>query len=54
MKQQTNLTLLKQRRAGVLLHINSLPSAHYVGDLGAEAYRFVDFLHDIGASVWQT
>jgi len=54
MKQQTNLSLLRQRRAGVLLHISSLPSTHYVGDLGAEAYRFVDFLHDIGASVWQT
>jgi len=54
MKQQTKLSLLKQRRAGVLLHISSLPSAHYVGDLGVEAYRFVDFLHDIGASVWQT
>jgi 4-alpha-glucanotransferase len=54
MKQQTNLSLLRRRRAGVLLHISSLPSTHYVGDLGAEAHRFVDFLHDIGASVWQT
>ena len=42
------------RRAGVLLHISSLPSAHYTGDLGAEAYRFVDFLHDTGVTVWQT
>ncbi|MGB7815175.1 MAG: 4-alpha-glucanotransferase [Methylotenera sp.] len=54
MTQQSKLSLLKQRRAGVLLHISSLPSTHYVGDLGAEAYRFVDFLHDIGATVWQT
>ena len=54
MKQQLNAPLLKKRRAGVLLHISSLPSAHYVGDLGEEAYRFVDFLHDIGATVWQT
>lgn len=45
---------LSQRRAGVLLHISSLPSKGLVGDLGAEAYRFVDFLHEIGASVWQT
>lgn len=43
-----------QRRAGVLLHISSLPSAYYTGDLGAEAYRFIDFLHDVGARVWQT
>ncbi len=40
---------LNQRRAGVLLHITSLPSR----DLGQDAYRFVDFLHDVGASVWQ-
>ena len=42
------------RRAGILLHISSLPSACYVGDLGVEAYRFVDFLQEIGATVWQT
>lgn len=49
-----NLLLENQRRAGVLLHISSLPSAYYTGDLGVEAYRFVDFLHEIGATVWQT
>lgn len=43
-----------QRGAGVLLHISSLPSNYYTGDLGVEAYRFVDFLHEIGATVWQT
>lgn len=52
---QTNYSPpLNKRRAGVLLHISSLPGANAVGDLGAEAYRFVDFLHGIGASVWQT
>jgi len=54
MSQQAKVSLLNQRRAGVLLHISSLPSTNYVGDLGAEAYRFVDFLHDAGATVWQT
>jgi len=59
MLEQAKFPLLNQRRAGVLLHISSLPSANdaranYVGDLGAEAYRFVDFLHEIGATVWQT
>ncbi len=54
MTLQINSSLLNQRRAGVLLHISSLPSAFYTGDLGNEAYRFVDFLHEIGASVWQT
>src|SRR5688572_4603559 len=38
------------RRAGVLLHVTSLPGA---GDLGDAAYRFVDFLAAAGCSVWQ-
>ncbi len=54
MTQHAHVSLLNQRRVGVLLHISSLPSANYVGDLGVEAYHFVDFLHSIGASVWQT
>jgi 4-alpha-glucanotransferase len=52
--KRTNLSLLSQRRAGVLLHISSLPSSSYVGDLGKEAYRFVDFLNSAGVTVWQT
>lgn len=54
MTLQTNSSRESQRRTGVLLHISSLPSAYYTGDLGIEAYRFVDFLHEVGASVWQT
>ncbi len=54
MTLQTQASLLNQRQAGVLLHISSLPSAFYTGDLGVESYRFVDFLHEIGAKVWQT
>lgn len=54
MIKATKKSPLSKRRAGVLLHISSLPSKGNVGDLGAEAYRFVDFLHEIGASVWQT
>ena len=33
-----------QRSSGILLHPTSLPSMHGIGDLGREAYRFVDFL----------
>ncbi len=40
---------LSVRRAGVLLHITSLPG----GDVGEDAFRFVDFLADAGATVWQ-
>jgi 4-alpha-glucanotransferase len=43
-----------RRRAGVLLHISSLPGNGSCGDLGSEARKFVDFLVDAGISVWQT
>ncbi|MBT4146844.1 MAG: 4-alpha-glucanotransferase [Gammaproteobacteria bacterium] len=46
--------LLAQRRAGVLLHITSLPNDHGSGNLGKEAYNFVNFLHTAGIKVWQT
>jgi 4-alpha-glucanotransferase len=46
-------SLLKRRRAGVLLHITSLPGPGATGDLGSQAYRFVDFLVASGMSVWQ-
>lgn len=39
-----------KKQAGVLLHISSLPT----GNLGQDAYRFVDFLASSGVSVWQT
>lgn len=46
--------LLHKRRAGVLLHITSLPGSNGGGDLGESAYHFVRFLRDAGVSVWQT
>lgn len=47
-------SILDRRRAGILLHITSLPGSFGNGDLGQEAYRFVDFLASCGVSVWQT
>jgi 4-alpha-glucanotransferase len=41
------------RASGILLHPTSLPGPHGVGDLGPEAYRFVDFLHAAGLKLWQ-
>ncbi|MBR1730671.1 MAG: 4-alpha-glucanotransferase [Selenomonadaceae bacterium] len=41
------------RRAGILLHPTSLPSKYGVGDLGKEAFEFVDYLKSAGQSVWQ-
>ena len=48
-----NASPLSRRTSGVLLHITSLPGAHGCGDLGAEAYHFVDWLVAAGQSLWQ-
>lgn len=45
---------LDHRRAGILLHPTSLPGAGKNGELGMQAYHFVDFLAQSGLSVWQT
>lgn len=45
--------LLQQRQAGVLLHLTSLPITPGNGDLGAQAYYFVDFLVSTACRVWQ-
>ena len=42
------------RRNGILMHISSLPSEYGVGSLGVPAYKFIDFLHEAGQSLWQT
>ena len=47
-------SILDRRRAGILLHITSLPGGRHNGDLGSDAYRFVDFLVVAGITVWQT
>ncbi|HHL44985.1 MAG TPA: 4-alpha-glucanotransferase [Gammaproteobacteria bacterium] len=47
------MTLADERRAGILLHITSLPGGIGNGDLGPEAYRFVEFLAASAVSVWQ-
>ena len=44
---------LQQRQAGILLHPTSLPGPWHCGDLGVEAYHFVDFLVAAGQRVWQ-
>ncbi|MFN2597985.1 MAG: 4-alpha-glucanotransferase [Pyrinomonadaceae bacterium] len=42
-----------QRASGVLLHPTSLPGGYGVGDLGAEARAFADFLADAAQTLWQ-
>lgn len=53
MSQTLHEGILDRRRAGILLHITSLPGPAQCGDLGADAYRFVDFIHKTGFTVWQ-
>ncbi len=45
--------LLTTRRAGVLMHITSLPGRHGSGDLGSEAHAYAHWLARAGVSVWQ-
>lgn len=44
---------LKERTAGVMLHVSSLPSDTGIGNFGGGAYHFVDYLQSSGISVWQ-
>ena len=45
--------MFDSRVSGILLHLTSLPSRFGIGDLGNEAYRFVDFLETNCQRVWQ-
>jgi len=42
-----------RRESGILFHPASLPSSGGIGDLGAEAYSFMDFLEAAGQGYWQ-
>lgn len=41
------------RASGILLHPTSLPGSFGIGDLGDEAYSFIDFLAASKQSLWQ-
>jgi len=41
------------RASGILLHPTSLPGRYGIGDLGAEAFKFVDFLQKARQTYWQ-
>lgn len=43
----------QRRRAGVSLHITSLPGRYGIGELGQKAREFVDTMVEMGLSVWQ-
>lgn len=42
-----------KRSSGILLHPTSLPGNFGIGDLGPQAYKWVDFLVQTGCALWQ-
>ncbi len=42
-----------ERSAGILLHPTSLPGKFGIGDLGEEAFKFIDFMKAAGQTLWQ-
>ena len=45
--------LLTARRAGILLHLTSLPGRFGIGDLGPQAERFLAWAEKAGQTLWQ-
>lgn len=41
------------RRSGIIMHPTCFPGPYGIGDLGASAYGFVDWLENAGQSYWQ-
>jgi len=45
--------MFETRQSGVLTHPTSFPSSYGIGDLGAGAYQFIDFLKASNQKLWQ-
>ncbi len=41
------------RSSGILFHPTSLPGPYGIGDMGPEAYAWIDFLKETGTKLWQ-
>jgi 4-alpha-glucanotransferase len=41
------------RSSGILLHPSSLPGSYGIGELGSQAYKWIDFLAEVGCKWWQ-
>ncbi len=42
-----------KRSSGIILHPTSLPGPYGIGDLGPEAFAWIDFLAQTGCGLWQ-
>jgi len=45
--------MLFERESGILLHPTSLPGPHGIGEIGAEALRWLEELRAMGQGLWQ-
>ena len=45
--------MIFKRASGIILHPTSLPGPYGNGDVGPEAFRWVDFLAKAGSTLWQ-
>ncbi|MDR3143619.1 MAG: 4-alpha-glucanotransferase [Puniceicoccales bacterium] len=52
-KEEGKKFWLRERAAGIFLHLSSLPSRQGIGCLGEAAERWVDFLAECGFRYWQ-
>ena len=48
-----NTYLFNQRRAGMLLHLSSVPGPHGIGDLGPSAFEVANWIAASGSTLWQ-
>ena len=45
--------MIYPRTGGILLHITSLPGKYGIGEIGPEAFHFIDRLSKMGQRLWQ-
>jgi 4-alpha-glucanotransferase len=45
--------MLFKRSSGILLHPTSLPGPYGIGDIGPEAFQWIDYLASAGCGLWQ-
>jgi 4-alpha-glucanotransferase len=46
-------SIFQQRRAGMLLHLSSVPGPHGIGDLGPGAFEVANWIAASGSTLWQ-
>lgn len=53
MERILELKRKNERKAGIILHPTSLPGPWGIGDIGSEAFKFIDVIADAGIRIWQ-